>query len=103
MIKELPDLKKTALGVECCLKFPAACWLCPYKSKTVSDCKVKLRKDVLSLMHELDPVEPQIYTPSGECVFTNWFICGNCGDPVDPCDNFCRHCGRAIKWEEKDD
>jgi len=28
-----------------------------------------------------------------------WFSCGNCGEQIDYKDKFCRHCGRAVKWD----
>ena len=30
---------------------------------------------------------------------TWWYVCGNCGDAIDPDDAYCRHCGRAVKWD----
>lgn len=28
-----------------------------------------------------------------------WFACGACGYAIDPEDNFCRECGRKMKWK----
>lgn len=28
-----------------------------------------------------------------------WYVCGACQQPIDKTDIFCRHCGRAVKWE----
>jgi len=27
------------------------------------------------------------------------FYCGNCSEPVNRGDNYCRECGKAVKWE----
>lgn len=32
---------------------------------------------------------------------TWWHVCGECHGAIDASDNFCRHCGRRIKHEEK--
>lgn len=28
-----------------------------------------------------------------------WYVCGDCGQPIDKMDRFCRRCGKAVKWE----
>ena len=44
----------------------------------------------LTLLAEKEPVEPKN-------IFTNP-VCGVCDQPLDVTDDYCRHCGRGIKW-----
>lgn len=30
---------------------------------------------------------------------TWWYVCGECRNPIDNSDAFCRHCGRKCKWD----
>lgn len=48
-----------------------------------------------------EPVEPYV-TGNGtgfESATSWWYACGNCNKPIDMKDKFCRHCGRAVKWD----
>ena len=68
---------------------------------TSDDYHLELLKKVLALLKEQDAVEPYI-AGSGESFETAetwWYECGNCNNPIDPNDKFCRHCGRQVKWE----
>ena len=31
---------------------------------------------------------------------TNWYACGNCDNPVDYRDKYCKHCGKELMWED---
>ena len=47
-----------------------------------------------------EPVEPTI----GRAVEHDghdswWYQCGKCEKPIDWQDNYCRHCGQAVKWD----
>lgn len=56
-------------------------------------------RDAIALLKEHEAVKPYI-AGSGESFETTWWYeCGNCNKPIDPNDKFCRHCGRAVKWE----
>ena len=28
-----------------------------------------------------------------------WYVCGECHGHISEGDHYCRHCGRAVKWE----
>ena len=54
------------------------------------------------LLKEQEAVEPYV-TGRGESFETAetwWYACGNCHEALDVNDKFCRHCGRAVKWNE---
>lgn len=57
--------------------------------------------DALNLLKEQEAVEPYVAGngKSFETAETWWYECGNCNKPIDPNDKFCRHCGKAVKWE----
>lgn len=59
--------------------------------------------DALNLLKEQEPIKALI-TGHGEFETegTWWYECGNCGTPIDPSDNFCRKCGRAVEWDAAD-
>ncbi len=52
-----------------------------------------------------EPLEPVLYTTEDKTIWSSWYICGACQNPVECWDKFCRNCGRPIKWEgsEADD
>lgn len=48
------------------------------------------------LLEEQEPVMPELrMTRHG---FKQWVVCGNCYGKIDGGDDYCRHCGRAVKW-----
>ena len=62
---------------------------------------VKLLQDALELLKAQEPVKPFV-TGNGhtfEEAETWWYACGNCNKPIDPNDQYCRHCGKAMKWD----
>ena len=32
---------------------------------------------------------------------SRWYECGECGQPIDRGDMYCRRCGRRVKWDER--
>ena len=60
-----------------------------------------IEDDTLALLREQEPVKPNI-SDNGlpDEGGTWWYVCGKCGDAIDPDDAYCRHCGRAVKWDE---
>lgn len=55
----------------------------------------------LAFLKQQEAVEPYV-TGNGESFETAknwWYECGNCNNPIDSTDKFCRHCGRMVKWE----
>lgn len=87
---EMPDREKVIKGLEICTSRPCYCADCPYKKECCLDSQ-NVMKDALALLKEQEAVEPK-----KECW---WYICGNCRKQIDYRDNFCRHCGRTVKWE----
>ena len=60
-------------------------------------CRPKLMRDAVELLKEKEPAKPKPENDGGE---TWWYVCGGCGCAIDPRDDYCRHCGRAVKWDE---
>ena len=93
----MSDWKKILKGLETCSRLDqdAFCNECPYYEKRIW-CMQYLAKDVLELMKEAEPearCDTWPYHDSG------WFIvCGCCHKEIDSGDEFCRHCGKKIKW-----
>lgn len=64
-------------------------------------------KDLVDAVYELledmktasEPVEPVLYTSEDKTIWSSWYICGACQNPVECWDKFCRNCGKPIKWE----
>jgi hypothetical protein len=48
-------------------------------------------------LKEQDPVEPELEGGG----YNWWHVCGECHGAIDASDNYCKHCGRRIKHEEK--
>lgn len=55
--------------------------------------------NALRLLKEQEPVEAKVMGES-KSHGAWWFACGACGHAIDPEDNFCRECGREIKWDD---
>ena len=64
-----------------------------------SDSEVQnIAKAALDLLKEQEAIEPLIQTAVlGKDSW--WYICGACSRRIDKADAYCRHCGRAVKWE----
>ena len=96
-------------GLECLIQRqePTAnpCKGCGYINRpNFAICVKDIASDAYDLLKEQDAVEPR---RDANCVMM--FRCGVCGeyvgfidsDPGDPNeqDNYCRNCGRKVKWE----
>lgn len=74
---------------------------CKYYDHLMRDCRDfaededEKNTDVFALLKAQDPINPE---RSGKGTYW-YYCCGNCGQPLDPGDPFCRKCGRAVKWE----
>lgn len=57
--------------------------------------------DAIDLLREQGAVKPNTSCDGlpGEGG-TWWYVCGNCNKEIDPDDAYCRHCGRAVTWDE---
>lgn len=76
------------------------CRQCDYYIRTncVEYCdERRIVRDALDLLKEKKPVEPEMEGGGS----TWWMVCGECHGQIDEKDDYCRHCGRRIKHEEK--
>ena len=84
----MPDWKKaiTAFEKACrdSVEFP------PFGGYIVIT-KEAVEEGILPLLRGQEPVEP-------DQILTNP-VCGVCDEPLDVTDNYCRHCGRKVKWK----
>ena len=57
-------------------------------------------EDAIAFLREQNPVKPQIgeTTEFGGLV-SRWYMCGECGQPIDAGDLHCRRCGRTVRWD----
>jgi len=94
------DRGKLVEGLKCCAEHFDCVSNCPYYEDP--ECHRTISNSVLEMLKELDPVEAKImgeFKSHG----TWWFACGACGHAIDPEDNFCRECGRMVKWNAEGD
>ena len=66
-------------------------WECEY-------CINEVMRNALELLKEQEPIEAKTMGES-KSHGSWWFACGACGHAIDPEDNFCRECGRKVKWD----
>lgn len=93
----MPDREQTISRFENWIKS------CPFKQCAFcrdGKCYNPIYHDAITLLNGEDPIEPKIYSPKSKTVWSNWYVCGSCENPVDPGDKYCRHCGKAIKWDK---
>ena len=89
------DREKVTKGLECCEY--SGCISCPYY---IPDKVCNLNLEMLAFLKEQEPVKPKTENdglPEEHACW--WYVCGNCGCAIDPGDDYCRHCGRSVKWE----
>lgn len=100
----MADREKVIYDIERCIcHVPDACKDCSkYGGDNAIRCMEELLKDALSLLKAQEPVKPLVVGrgESFETAETWWYECGNCNEPIDPNDQYCRHCGRKAKWDE---
>ena len=95
----MADIEKVIKGLECCLTKPEHnCEECPYEGDEEEGwpCKSpQMKADALELLQE-KPTKPK--QEKALLDYQSWYyVCGNCENPIDIQDNFCRHCGRPIE------
>ena len=83
-------------GLECCLRISGGCCTeCGYwKDERGNKCTQRLKEDALELLKPV-PAETE---GDGRNVFW-WYVCGECHGHISEGDHYCRHCGRAVKWD----
>ena len=98
----MPDREKVIKGLTACID--DMCDYCPYYDEEVPDCdyygrcnRIEMNRDALALLREHEPVEPHVEHDSDD---DSWYYgCGACHEAIDYKDRFCRHCGKAVKWD----
>lgn len=90
----MTDLEKVINAIQICYTLGHNCTECQFFSE--DDCNDKLMQDVLALLKAQEPVEPAIGGNQKSCWY---YICPICQLDIDKGDKYCRHCGRALKWE----
>lgn len=56
--------------------------------------------DALALLKDQEAVEPKKENDGTPEPWTMWwYVCGDCGQPIDKIDRYCRGCGKQVKWE----
>ena len=105
----MADMEKVIRGLKCITLSDqnGTCDGCAYFRPFTDDpgcgwCDSKLiMRDALALLKEQEPVEPERMRDCTTFLdYTAWnYVCGVCHGEIDYRDKFCRHCGRAVKWE----
>lgn len=91
----MPDREKIIKALECCRW--DECKKCQYHGQ--SDCFEKLLADALALLKAQEAVRP--IRVNGRWI--KYYACGACKKQLgsnDSRDSYCRHCGRAVKWDD---
>ena len=92
----MTDREKVVRAVETCFDS----WIDKHRSMGLDLHKVeRMKRDALELLKEQEPVEAKTMRES-KSYGSWWFACGACGHAIDLEDNFCRECGRKIKWDD---
>ena len=66
-------------------------------------------RDILSVANDVqcngcelkepqEPIKASIKDSDGGT--THWYVCGYCQAPIQPGDNFCHDCGKAVAWDD---
>lgn len=81
-------------------------WKVPIESlidhiKTAIDVDPWAKEMAEELLKEQEAVEPTVSgTEEHDGHGSWWYQCGKCKMPIDHGDKFCRHCGKAVKWND---
>lgn len=59
-------------------------------------------KDVAAAMRDSVPPTISETVEFGD-MMSRWVQCGDCGQPIDPVDRYCRRCGLKIAWGREDE
>lgn len=52
-----------------------------------------LLKELLKAQEPVKPICGRNIRP------TWWYVCGACHEEIESKDKYCRHCGKAVRWE----
>jgi hypothetical protein len=101
----MDDREKVIKGLEACSIGSYCGNDCPYGDEE-GNCICTLAHDALELLKAQEPVKPYMDFDGHDV-----WRCGNCGAAIFHLDHtqadedaqnyakFCRHCGKAVKWE----
>ena len=90
------DREKIITGLQCCARTCMDdCRHCPYLE--CEDCTTLMSMEVLELLAEQEPVQPEREHSGGGTTW--WNVCGACRTAINPNDKYCHECGRPVKWE----
>lgn len=93
----MPDREKVIRAVATCFDS----WIDKHRNMGLGLQTVEqMKRDALEMLKGQEPVE--VKTMRGPKPFEPWwFACGACGHAIDLEDNYCRECGRAVKWDDR--
>ena len=96
----MQNLETLIASMECCIR-EGDCQGCAYECWIDHSCISNLLHDALDVIKPEEPIEPIIAGDGKtfELAKTWWYSCGSCGEAIDLKDKYCRHCGKAVKWE----
>ena len=64
-----------------------------------ADYYAKAMENAIAMLKAQEAVEPKKEDDGNpEPWNTWWYVCGDCGQPIDKMDRFCRRCGKQVKW-----
>ena len=64
--------------------------------------RIRKIEELIAGMKAVDAVKPCVTASylGREGVETRWYACGECSNPIEPGDAYCRHCGRKVLWDD---
>lgn len=74
----------------------------PGQYATISGIMIRALLSLLKKQEiKYDPVIQSITDLDGYA--HQWYACGVCGRTINPYDKYCHECGRAVKWDVRDE
>ena len=88
-------------GLECCVNHFGNCENCPYEAGIGNTaCGEQLFDDALALLKAREPMRPGLGIINHDDGSKSYFLhCPFDGVTLVDGDNYCRRCGREVKWE----
>lgn len=101
------SLEKVVKGLECCLSASLGemtCSTCMYRydenGVETGDCEINLLKDAITMLKAQESMRARLgIIHFGDGSKSYFLHCPFDGATLDEGDNYCRRCGRAVKWE----
>ena len=96
----MTEIEKVIRGIERCRE--AYCDECQEEkaSHYPLDCEAYdgFVDQAVALLKKRLPIKVEINHSDGGN--TQWYVCGNCGIPINPGDNYCHRCGCEVNWDD---